>query len=714
MQSFQWYARRLCSMSPGEVFWRLRSWAAESWGNWLLPWRSPLPRLQTILVPGRPASLLFHDADMRHTDALSSESFPREWSDALVGQADRVARGSLCLFDQHCDYENGEIDWNYEPQAQRPTPLCPASRIDYRDIEVTGDCKWVWEPNRHHHLPILARAYRITGEEFYSRTALEHIECWIEQCPHGYGMNWRSPLELAIRMINWTWTVELLRGSSALDDRRSALILQSVHQHLSDISSKYSRYSSANNHLIGEAAGVLIAATYFTSLKRSQRWRDRGRTILEREIVRQSHVDGGSREQGFGYHLFVLEFFTLAGLAARRGGLDFSKAYWNRLERMYEFAAALTEGGDDWPMIGDSDDGFVVDLGGRDDRIRSLLGVGGILFDRADWRDRIGDVPEPAWWLFGPNRAKPLSSAKLGTKLDRIASQAFPDSGYFLLQTRQTLDHPAVSVILDVGELGFGTIAAHGHADTLSLQLRVDGHDVLVDPGTYDYFTYPEWREYFRSTRAHNTIELDGIDQSEMLGPFLWGRRAKAYCRAWEPDDHGGRFVGEHDGYRRLTHPAIHRRAVTLSGREGCLTVEDEVITDGEHEVTQFWHFAESCVLQQVSESEFLVDIAGRPLRFQMDPALSVERVRGNEHPIGGWRSRGYHSKTPTTTLAGRRTIRQTQGFKTIIGFLSCNPRALEPSSTTTALFLGKPEKRSAELGTPLHMESIRGTNEGQ
>jgi len=107
---------------------------------------------------------------------------------------------------------------------------------------------------------------------------------------------------------------------------------------------------------------------------------------------------------------------------------------------------------------------------------------------------------------------------------------------------------------VDCGELGLGAIAAHGHADALSLALRAFGTDVLVDPGTYDYFTHRAWRDHFRSTRA-TTRSRWTAGQSEMLGLFLWGARARARCLRFEPAPGGGELVVEHDGYARLADP---------------------------------------------------------------------------------------------------------------------------------------------------------------
>ena len=91
----------------------------------------------------------------------------------------------------------------------------------------------------------------------------------------------------------------------------------------------------------------------------------------------------------------------------------------------------------------------------------------------------------------------------------------------------------------DAGPHGFLSIAAHAHADALSVEVRHDGVDVLADPGTYCYHGEPSWRRYFRSTLAHNTIEVGGQDQSSSGGPFLWTRHAQSTLVGLERDERG-------------------------------------------------------------------------------------------------------------------------------------------------------------------------------
>ena len=211
-------------------------------------------------------------------------------------------------------------------------------------------------------------------------------------------------------------------------------------------------------------------------------------------------------------------------------------------------------------------------------------------------------------------------------------------------------------MLFDCGELGFGSIAAHGHADALSVTLRAFGTDVLVDPGTYDYFTHAEWRRYFRSTAAHNTVEIDDRDQSQMLGLFLWGDRAQARCVRFQPDAAGGEVTGEHDGYERgLEDPVSHRRTVRLEGAARVVTVEDEIHTDGYHRAAVRFHLAEHCRVAARDGNRIEIRVADRGVVIlEMDSRLAVDTLHGSTAPIGGWVSRGYHRKTPATTLVGR------------------------------------------------------------
>jgi hypothetical protein len=528
---------------------------------------------------------------------------------------------------------------------------------------VNGDCKLVWEPNRHHQLVVLGRAYRASGDVRYAAALRDQLVSWLDQNPYGYGMNWRSPLELGVRLINWIWALDLIRESKLIEGTVRERILHAVYLHCWDNARKYSQASSANNHLVGEAAGVYIACSYFPGMRNGSRWRTEARDILIREIARQSYPDGCTREQALGYQYFVLQFYLLCGLVGRWSGDEYPASYWSRIEKMMEFVGLLGEGGP-LPLFGDADDGYVLDLGGPARDFRGLFAIGAVLFGRGDFKRWAGTCIEPAQWLLGRPGIQRFTAIDGNTgRLAPLVSHAFPDSGYYLLQYGSIEKGDTISVLFDCGELGFGAIAAHGHADALSFSLRAFGSDIFVDPGTYDYFTYPEWRRYFRSTRAHNTVVIDGVDQSTMRGPFMWSTRATARCLHWEPGESGGSIMAEHDGYTRLNDPVVHRRTINLDGNTGTLVLRDEIAARGSHDVELCFHLAETCSLRQVQPNIFDITVNGGRVRLELDARLLPELLTASNQPTGGWVSRGYHRKAPTTTLVGKYRQQETTTY---------------------------------------------------
>lgn len=640
-------------MSAGEVGWRVRGKIRNTLGRALLAIRSPLRPVLSIIDVGTDHAVVDGGVigeHIRHAPGEMPESYSDAWRRNLLGYADRIAEHRLDLFNRDHLYLGKPIQWNYEHNVGRPTPLTASTGIDYRDLRAVGDCKWVWEPNRHHQFVVLARAYRVSAQERYAEALLEQFGSWCDQCPYGRGMNWRSPLELGVRLINWVWAFALIDDASVVQASHRRRLWQFVDRHLWEISRNYSRHSSANNHLVGEAAGVFVASGYFKGFGAALRLMSQSRSILEREIQRQTYPDGGTREQATGYHLFTLELFLLAGLAARNGGQPFSDSYWVRLEKMFEFVAGLLEGSRTLPAFGDGDDAYVLDLGSKRDP-RALLSVGAELFDRDDFRIMSDQSMETAFWLLGAQERNRFHRSRQSGAERTLASRAFHDSGYFVLQRGPRSGRGALSAVFDCGDLGFLSLAAHGHADALSFVLRIDGEDFLVDPGTYDYFSYPTWRSYFRSTRAHNTIVVDGVDQSEMLGPFLWGRRARCELVCWNPQDGGGSVCGEHDGYGGLPDPVVHRRTVTLEPDEETLTVCDELLANKRHRIEQYWHFAPSCTLDTQQDNTIDISSGERRVRMELDASLHVSVQRGVDHPIGGWFSSGYHRKMPSNSV---------------------------------------------------------------
>jgi len=181
-----------------------------------------------------------------------------------VAAAERIAQGSLDVFALRGVDLGSPPRWNRDPKTGIEAPLAFGKTLDYRDADLVGDIKYLWEPNRHLHLVRLAQAFALTGNKAYFHPIEEQLDSWFIACPYGYGPNWASSLEVALRLVNWSAAWQLLGGAhgEVLGERPGfrGRWLRSVHQHAGFVRGWLSLHSSANNHLIGEAAGLFLAA----------------------------------------------------------------------------------------------------------------------------------------------------------------------------------------------------------------------------------------------------------------------------------------------------------------------------------------------------------------------------------------------------------------------------------------------------------------------
>jgi hypothetical protein len=575
-----------------------------------------------------------------------------------LAAADRIAEGRYDIFALRGAQLGSPPNWNRDPKTGTEAPLLFGKSLDYRDSSLVGDIKYLWEPNRHLHLVTLAQAYALSGELRYFELLREHLDSWFTSCPYGMGPNWASSLEPAIRLINWSVAWQTLGGAAsplfateagaAFRDRW----LASIYRHVEFIHGHFSLYSSANNHLLGEAAGVFIAAVTWPHWPRTEGWRSKAKRILEREALLQNGPDGVNREQAASYQQFVLDFLLFPLLAGQANGADFSLAYKTRIESMLEYLASIMDVGGHVPAIGDADDALVVRFDPRESfcPYRSLLATGAILFSRGEFKAKAGALDDKSRWLFGTQGDQAFQAVQ--PRADALpVRRAFPDGGYYILGTDfETADE--IRLIADAGPLGYQSIAAHGHADALAFTLSIGGTEFLIDPGTYAYHTQPAWRQYFRGTSAHNTLRLDGQNQSEPGGNFMWLKKAQARCSEWRTGEDADVFRGAHDGYTRLADPAVHERSITLHKQSRRIVIEDRLTMQGEHAVELFFHCSEDTHVERIAGG-FAISDGRRTISLSLPAHASGEahHYRGSSTPLSGWISRRFDERVPCPTI---------------------------------------------------------------
>jgi hypothetical protein len=571
-----------------------------------------------------------------------------------LAAASRMADGRLDVFALRDLYLGSPPRWNRDPKTGIEAPLEFGKLLDYRDPDLVGDIKYLWEPNRHLHFVTLAQAYALSGRRYYYEALVEQLDSWLIACPYGRGPNWASALEAAMRLVNWAIAWQLVQPIADADFK--ARWLRSVYEHAHFVRHWFSAHSSANNHLIGEATGLFIATLTWPHWREMREWRVAAKRILEREALSQNAPDGVNREHAVWYQHFVLDMLVLCLLAGKANGEWFSADYESRIEAMMDFLASIMDAGGNVPMFGDADGGYLARLeqDAAFSPYRSLLGLGALLFKRGDFKLKAGPLDDKARWLLGAGAAAQYEA--LEAEHTRLPlRQSFPEGGFFVLGT--DFDTPReIRAVVDAGPLGYTAIAAHGHADALSFTLSIGGREFLIDPGTYAYHTHERWREYFRGTAAHNTVRIDGLDQSEQGGNFMWMKHARAGCGLWLSSADKDSFEGWHDGYRRLEDPVKHRRLIELDKRARRLVIEDALDMAEEHDVELLFHCAEQCEVRAV-EGGYAVARDGISLRLALPANGSAELHRASLAPIFGWVSRAFDRREPTTTIVWRARL---------------------------------------------------------
>jgi hypothetical protein len=326
-----------------------------------------------------------------------------------------------------------------------------------------------------------------------------------------------------------------------------------------------------------------------------------------------------------------------------------------------------------------------------------LLALGETLFGRLVW-----------WPKTAPDVASSLIRAMQTTVREipgRPAAQPwrFPDAGTTVLRTTGDRE-PEIWCRCDGGPHGFLSIAAHAHADALAVEVRYGGVDVLADPGTYCYHGEPAWRSYFRSTIAHNTVEVAGRSQSVEGGPFLWLRHADA--REVEVMDIGdaAEWTAEHEGYRLPGRRARHRRCVRLDRATRSIDIVDEV-SGGRFDVRLAFHLGPEVMVEVDQEGAMLRwpgALVPGTARLDLPRQLRWNVYRGQVDPILGWYSPGLGRRIPAVTLVGRGRSEEGMPLTTRLEFFDVHrsgdgqsPESSVSWMPTDAIAAHKPDARA-------------------
>jgi hypothetical protein len=592
------YSRRIANPQPGAT---------------LVPLTIDLPHFEELPAPLKDAALRMR----------------AEAEEVLAHRVDMLGSGWVAL--------GPTIDWHRDFKSGYRWPVA-----FYQDVQATrltdaSDAKVPWELSRCHHLLTLARAGRIFEDDRFPDDVADQLAAWVAENPAGMGINWVNTMEVALRAVNWLAVIGALEPWRPLKDPLRAEVTHSLQVH--------GRHIAANlegtpylrsNHYLSDILGLLVIGASLTGAD-ARKWFRQARAAFEREIVKEVHDDGVGFEASLSYHGLALEIFLLAHTVAARHGQPFSPRFRERLVGMVEASRALRHPDGRLPQIGDSDSGRV--LPGSFERgptLDHLLWLGAAILDLG--RPSPWEPHEEVAWTLGVEAWQRLAEQPVAEPPSRTA---FPDSGFYVLQSRRT------HVVVRCGDIGQNGNGGHAHNDLFSFELS-RGVPLIVDSGTYVYTSDPEARNRFRGTASHNTVVVAETEINPMMktGLFRLKQVARPNVEEWEQTSERVRLAALHDGYSRLAPAVIHRREFTLDRMTDDFEVVDELKGDGRQEARTYLHFPADAVVSPNADGSWLVDRSSVRCRI---------RFFGLQHvsPEEGWVSDRFGVKQPAPVLVG-------------------------------------------------------------
>jgi uncharacterized heparinase superfamily protein len=550
-----------------------------------------------------------------------------------------------------------KINWQQDYKTGHSWTRAYMRAIDYNNPERPSDVKFPWEVSRMQWLIPLGQAYLLAQNEKYALAARTILEDWIENNPYAYSVNWACTMEVALRIVTWTWLFHVFHKSISWQDTSfQEKFLRALFLH-ADFTARHLEYSDINgNHYVADATGLIFAGLFFGENKQAKQWLTLGWNILNDELPKQVFADGVDYEASVPYHRLVLELFLLPAFYRETLGLPVPNAYKERLINMARFTATYAKPDGSAPLWGDADDARVLPFGDQPiNDHRYLLGLIGIRWNNNELLKLFSGSRSEIIWYNGLKASQILDNVSYQSP----ASTAFPDGGFYIM--RNTVDH----IFIDCGPLGLGGRGGHGHNDCLSFEAMLNGVPLISDCGAYLYTASYMDRNLFRSTAYHNTPQINDEEINRFIRwDYLWNLHndAKPIVHQWETNSQFDVFCGSHTGYLRLEKPIQPKRTITLDHKQHSLLIQDEFDGFQKHIITIPLHLAPNVTVEKITETTLQLVSFGKSFTLEWQHpevwVLQIEEARV---------SPSYGIAVPIIKLIWRNTKDSYQSLKITI-----------------------------------------------
>ena len=432
---------------------------------------------------------------------------------------------------------------------------------------------------RFHEAIWLGKAYWVSHNEIHAQKFADMTSDWLDNVPAGFGVNWISPVESAIRAMNLIVGLMYFNGSDAINDKLFMKLVDSLYNHGTHIHHDFKKHSYSTSTNIPSIVGLLYIGVFFCDTEIGKRWLALARRELESELLKQICEDGTCRERSVSGQAFLTELLTAAYILIRVNGFDTSDEFKSRLEKMFKFLINASMPNGKLPNIDVPHDGFVFKM--RPGKVlndrRDLFAIAATIFENGTFKSAAREFSELALMLLGTEGFEKFSSLKEDSE---ITSAVFPQAGFAFLKTRK-----------DYCSFSFGNIGRQEYNDVLSFELS-GKNELIVDRGSYcDPFGIDS-ETMLRSPYSHNRVVIDSAEQADYNKVHSSTKTVTTELSNWSSTVEQDVIEAQHHGYGRLQDPLIHKRKITFNKQSRTFIIEDNFLGNGRHEIELMFHFA--------------------------------------------------------------------------------------------------------------------------
>lgn len=510
----------------------------------------------------------------------------RRWWRLLGAEFRPVGGGKLRPFDGvWAETPGGLVDasgrlWRELADLQREAAQVADGRFCFlgREAQLRGEFSWndpahsqLWRYHLHYfgYVRALAVGWRLSRNDAYWEAFRRLVRAWVAGNRRLQGDGWH-PYTLSLRIVNWLQAAVVWREPMQRDPDFQAEFQAALHGQVR-LLRRQLEFDVRGNHLLENLRALIWSGVAFEGPEARQ-WLQQGLTVLERETAEQILPDGGHFERTPGYHATVLQVMLELARLLERNALPFPDWLRAAIDRQAHFLQRMLGPGSRLPLIKDTAFDAAPDPDDLLHAAAALLGA-----------ESLRPVREPGLLAYLLSRPNTMSAAtSRPARLETVGAWRARESGFGVARVGGEF------LVVDCGKPCPDYLPAHAHADTFSFEYHHFGVPVVVDSGVFEY-QRGRWRDYFRSTRAHSTVEVAGENSSDVWSSFRVGRRARPEVKEWQGDKTSLLLHAEHNGYRHLPGAPVHERIVRWEAGE-FLVVADRVSCGLPHPVSSFLH----------------------------------------------------------------------------------------------------------------------------